>query len=574
MASAQADGSGDLYADLFVALRDVDGVPILSDTFYEGETPEEVTCIQPISYSEIPGIAAVENPVDGRDVYPVPLVGEGSTPSEPVEEACDPQPAYLDYVSEVELERLNLARTSDEVLWKKLVEVRARLEAAGAITLDGAGRITTDGLPIDASPEHAAMYGTTAADPVDPDRPGGLLDTGTIPGLGVSPAQISQGGDGFDEWRLAAAAVGTAGGKSVPVTVDTIQYYNRISAPDGGVGAWDYAPVLPKTALDEQFVDYTGFSYTRADVFTGCTTWLDVPTLTWKYGFITDRVEFVDIVDFAVQPAPGTVANVAGFAQMADDVRSVISYLHENEVVVDPDTGEGFFIDPVFENSCNAQADKVVELNQPSDAVPPSVTITDAPADPTTATDATFMFDAVDAASVLCVLDGGAVERCLSPKTYTSLEPGKHTFNVIAMGVAGDFASATHTWEILDEPLYVPLTPVRLADTRPGFVAADGRFTGTGAVTGGSMLEIPIAGRGGIPLDAEAAVLNLTVTGAAGNGYATAFPCGTKPLSSSINFQPGESIANELVAKLSPTGTTCVYVHKTAHVIIDTAGYM
>ncbi len=59
-----------------------------------------------------------------------------------------------------------------------------------------------------------------------------------------NPARINQGSGGFDNWELAAAAIGTAAGKSVPVTVDTIQYYNRIAAPDGGVDAWGYAPVL------------------------------------------------------------------------------------------------------------------------------------------------------------------------------------------------------------------------------------------------------------------------------------------------------------------------------------------
>jgi len=121
---------------------------------------------------------------------------------------------------------------------------------------------------------------------------------------------------------------------------------------------------------------------------------------------------------------------------------------------------------------------------------------------------------------------------------------------------------------------YVPLTPVRLADTRPGFVSVDGRFTGAGPVPSGGMVEIPVAGRGGVPLDAEAAVVNLTITGAVTNGYATAFPCGTRPPTSSINFQPGESIANELVAKLSSTGTVCVYVHRTAHVVLDVAGHV
>ena len=59
-----------------------------------------------------------------------------------------------------------------------------------------------------------------------------------------------------------------------------------------------------------------------------------------------------DIVDLSAQPTPGTVTNVAGFTQMADDVRAVINFLHENEVVVNPDTGYGFYIDPVFQNTC------------------------------------------------------------------------------------------------------------------------------------------------------------------------------------------------------------------------------
>ena len=78
-----------------------------------------VTCIQPISYAVVDGATRVVNPVDGRMVSLIPLVGIGSTASAPVAEAdtaCDPQPEYAMYASEVELERLNLVRTSDEVL--------------------------------------------------------------------------------------------------------------------------------------------------------------------------------------------------------------------------------------------------------------------------------------------------------------------------------------------------------------------------------------------------------------------------------------------------------------------------
>ena len=619
-ASAQTGGgSGEIYADLLVVLRSEDGVP-KTVTFDTAEGPVE--CIQPISYTEIPGISSVENPVDGRDVYLVPLEGEiASAPVAALEEEeaepCDVQAAYAEYASEVELERLNLVRTTDKVLWAKLAEVGARLANVEptapspngtGVSLDGAGRITTWNadpenlstiIPstIDASPDHAGIYAANegpdpapsvpADGPADAGQPGGLMDTGTIPYWEpddtvpdyplLNPARIDQGSGGFDNWELAAAAIGTAAGKSVPITVDTVEYYNRTAAPDGLVANWDYASANllngPNDIVNgERFIDYSGFSYTRAAVFEGCTTWLDVGTLTWYSGPIVDRVEFIDIVD----GAPATVTNVAGFTQMADDVRSVINYLHENEVVVD-ENGVGFFIDPVFTETCTAQAEMVVELNQPVDAVDPTVEITVAPPAETQSTTATFEFVETDAASVLCVLDSGAIERCDSPITYTGLELGTHTFNVIAMGVAGNFVSDTYTWQVIrpgEGSMIVSMDPVRFADTRPGWVAADGLFYGTGPIPSRGIIQVPVAGRGGVPADAKAVVANVTVVGASTGGFVTMFPCGTLPGTSSVNYLAGEAVANEVIAKLSPVGSVCVYAHTAVNVIVDVAGYV
>ena len=50
--------------------------------------------------------------------------------------ACDPQPQYAMFVSEVELERLNLARTADEVIATKLADVKTKLLLADKISLD------------------------------------------------------------------------------------------------------------------------------------------------------------------------------------------------------------------------------------------------------------------------------------------------------------------------------------------------------------------------------------------------------------------------------------------------------
>lgn len=122
---------------------------------------------------------------------------------------------------------------------------------------------------------------------------------------------------------------------------------------------------------------------------------------------------------------------------------------------------------------------------------------------------------------------------------------------------------------------YVALTPARLADTRPGEPTTDGLFTGYGIVTGGTSFEIQVTGRGGVPAGATAAVLNLTVTGATGPGFATVYPCtGDPTTASSLNFGPGQTIPNEVIAKLSPTGSVCVFARTSTHLIVDVDGYI
>ena len=108
------------------------------------------------------------------------------------------------------------------------------------------------------------------------------------------------------------------------------------------------------------------------------------------------------------------------------------------------------------------------------------------------------------------------------------------------------------------------LTPVRLADTRPTPVAA------------GKFVEVQIAGRGGVPVGAKAVVANVTLVNAAAPGFATVFPCGTVPDTSSVNYRAvtNEAVANEVIAKLSPTGSICVYTYAAANVLVDVAGYL
>ena len=83
-----------------------------------------------------------------------------------------------------------------------------------------------------------------------------------------------------------------------------------------------------------------------------------------------------------------------------------------------------------------------------------------------------------------------------------------------------------------------PLTPGRLMDTREGQLTVDGQFAGIGVRAANSITELQVGGRGGVPADAAAVVLNVTVTGAQGSGFITVFPCGEAlPTASNLNFK-------------------------------------
>jgi len=83
-------------------------------------------------------------------------------------------------------------------------------------------------------------------------------------------------------------------------------------------------------------------------------------------------------------------------------------------------------------------------------APPPAPSITSGPSDPTNATSATFAFsDTEPGVTLFCQLDAGAFTGCTSPKSYTGLADGSHTFRVKARDMAGnDSGSATRTWTV------------------------------------------------------------------------------------------------------------------------------
>ena len=117
---------------------------------------------------------------------------------------------------------------------------------------------------------------------------------------------------------------------------------------------------------------------------------------------------------------------------------------------------------------------------------------------------------------------------------------------------------------------FVPVSPVRLVDTRSSGRVGDG-------AGGGEPLRFSVTGRAGVPADGVGAVaLNVTAVGTEApsfGGFASVYPCGSLPNVSNLNFGSGDTVANAVVAPVSSSGDVCVFVYGSADVLVDISGY-
>ena len=92
---------------------------------------------------------------------------------------------------------------------------------------------------------------------------------------------------------------------------------------------------------------------------------------------------------------------------------------------------------------------------------------------------------------------------------------------------------------------------------------------GSGIPDGDSVVEFFV----GSEYAEKSISVNLTVTGAVARGFATMYACDEEqPDTSSLNYPAGQSIANGLITKVSAEGTVCVYVNRSAHIVLDVFG--
>lgn len=265
---------GSLYGDMYVILRNENGVPILDENGF----------VQPIDASG----------------NLIPLDAEGAP--------IDPSLAI-----EVELGRLNVGRSPSQVLNSRAQEVVTLLSSATALTTDASGRLVVtspDGSvkTIDAPLENLAIYIA-------------LMTQGTIPGVTDLPGtefdHLVDGTLTAADMAAAVSFLAAASDKFSPLSLDAVAYINAIL----GIETESQGSV---TWSD---VDYSAYSYDRSDTYGDVTATVLVRQPDGS--LVPTEVNIFEAV-FGGTDYSGTA--FASFAQAVDDARAVVNYIHEYEV--------------------------------------------------------------------------------------------------------------------------------------------------------------------------------------------------------------------------------------------------
>lgn len=264
------------YGDLWVILRDDNGVPILNADGF----------VQPLD-------------ADGNVI---PLDEEGH----PIDDSL---------TQEVELGRLNVARAPEKVLDHALLEALSKLAEGTNISLDPSGRFVIDGVTIDSPLESLALLKAILSAPVE-DGMVILTASGIVDGNSVTytfEVPLETAG------LAAAASLAAASDKTGTLSVDEVVYLAKFLGLD-----------------DELATFVTTFNYERDDVYTDkVTVWIlqgedtngdGIPDVYYPTEVVINQVvEFNDV--------PEIVANGTGideFTQAADDSVQVLEYVHDN----------------------------------------------------------------------------------------------------------------------------------------------------------------------------------------------------------------------------------------------------
>lgn len=118
---------------------------------------------------------------------------------------------------------------------------------------------------------------------------------------------------------------------------------------------------------------------------------------------------------------------------------------------------------------------------------------------------------------------------------------------------------------------FIALPPERLFDTRSDQPAPGPK----GKLTAGQTIDVQITGEAGVPADATAVVMNLTMTESIAPGFVTAWATGsTQPTTSNLNYiAPNSTRPNLVTVPIGAGGKVSLYALTPVHLLGDVAGY-
>ncbi len=315
------------YGDLFVLYRDPSGIPILTADH----------CVQPLAAETFDGCINIPN-TDPADCRIIPV--DPQTCAVPLE--------YAIYTQEVDFGRINEARSPVTVFDSQLEDVMVNLATAGCLSLDPAGRPVYSSLEMDG--DEPVLRTSTVDSPLQNlaiYRQ--LMLEGSLPGGLILPGMEEP----MDWLYTAARALGAASDKSGGVTVDLWSRLNDIlGLTDPGV-----TPALARHCIQVKeevmgkiemvqrcFLDVSAFGYNRTGEYGSLPMPAYIPADepldgVFEYlnqdgpnsfsiieGSILDAV-FPDL-DAGTGHIPYSGVNAEAFAQLADDARAVIDFMH------------------------------------------------------------------------------------------------------------------------------------------------------------------------------------------------------------------------------------------------------
>ena len=189
----------------------------------------------------------------------------------------------------------------------------------------------------------------------------------------------------------------------------------------------------------------------------------------------------------------------------------------------------------------------------------------------------------------------GSISLCTTPTLVSgvgscasSAAPAGSNTVMATYSADGTFAPSTGSTslEVADGP-YNPIGPVRICDTRPnnpsnltstaGAPAAQcnggGGNPGSTLTLGGTK-SITVAGDFGVPSDATAVVLNVTVVNPTAPGYLSVYPRGAaQPMASNIDYVNGQVVPNLVEVGTGTAGEVTFVASMPTDIVVDVEGY-